>query len=100
MSAQAQISATISAATKEKLERFTDSHGLRKNYMVEEALLLFMQARSELPNEALIPARLVLENATFDRIVEAIESPAVPSLALRALVHGSDGWHPAGREER
>ena len=30
-----QISATISAATKEKLDRFTESHGLKKNFVVE-----------------------------------------------------------------
>ena len=65
--------------------------GLRKNYVVEQALLLFMQARTELPDEAFVAARLVLENAAFDRIVEAIESPAAPADALRALVHGSRG---------
>lgn len=91
MSAQSQISATISAATKDKLDRFTESHGLRKNYVVEQALLLFMQARTELPDEAFAPARLVLENAAFDGIVEAIESPAAPTDALRALVRGSHG---------
>lgn len=91
MSAQSQISATISAATKEQLDRFSERHGLRKNYVVEQALLLFMQARTDLPDEALVPARLVLDNADFDRIVEAIEAPAPPTDALRALVHGSHG---------
>lgn len=42
MGAESQISATISAATKERLDRFTESHGLRKKYVVEQALLLFM----------------------------------------------------------
>lgn len=88
MSAESQISATISAATKERLDRFTESHGLRKKYVVEQALLLFMQARTEFPDEALIPASLVLENEAFDRIVGAIASPADPTDALRALVHG------------
>ena len=91
MSAQSQISATISAATKEQLDRFSERHGLRKNYVVEQALLLFMQARTDLPDEALVPARLVLDNADFDRIVKAIETPAPPTDALRALVHGSNG---------
>jgi len=58
MSDQSQISATISAATKEKLDRFTEHHGLKKNFVVEQALLYFMEARRELPEEALIPARL------------------------------------------
>jgi hypothetical protein len=58
MSSQSQISATISEATKERLDRFTESHGLKKNFVVEQALLYFMEARRELPDEALVPARL------------------------------------------
>ena len=42
-----QVSATISAATKEKPDRFTESHGLKKNFVVEQALLFFMEARRE-----------------------------------------------------
>jgi uncharacterized protein (DUF1778 family) len=86
MSDQSQISATISAATKERLDRFTESHGLKKNYVVEQALLYFMEARRELPDEALIPARLVLEDKAFDRIVELLESPPAPTDTLRELM--------------
>lgn len=90
MSAQSQISATVSTATKESLDRFAESHGLKKNYVVEQALLYFMQARRELPDEALIPARLVLTNDTFDRIVRELQSPAAPTDALRKLMRGQD----------
>jgi uncharacterized protein (DUF1778 family) len=86
VSDQSQISATISAGTKERLDRFTESHGLKKNFVVEQALLYFMESRSELPDEALIPARLVLDDKSFDRIVELIESPAPPTKALRELM--------------
>src|SRR5215208_5883424 len=88
MSDQSQISATISAATKERLDRFTESHGLKKNFVVEQALLYFMEARSELPDEALIPARLVLDDKAFDRVVELLERPPAPSAALRELMRG------------
>ena len=54
----AQLSATISQATKEKLDRFAESHGLKKNFVVEQALLCSMEARRELPDEALVPARV------------------------------------------
>lgn len=86
MSDQSQISATISVATKERLDRFTESHGLKKNFVVEQALLYFMEARRELPDEALIPARLVLEDKAFDRIVALLESPPAPTDALRELM--------------
>lgn len=90
MSSQSQISATISEATKERLDRFTESHGLKKNFVVEQALLYFMEARRELPDEALIPTRLVVGEEDFDRIVDSIENPRAPSKALRELMRGDD----------
>ena len=88
MSDDSQISATVSAATKERLDRFAESHGLKKNYVVEQALLYFMDARSELPDEALIPARLVLDDEIFERVVGLLERPAAPTAALRKLMRG------------
>jgi uncharacterized protein (DUF1778 family) len=88
MTDQSQISATISPATKEKLDRFTESHGLKKNFVVEQALLYFMEARRELPDEALVPTRLVLEEKAFDRVAKLLESPAAPTAALRELMRG------------
>jgi uncharacterized protein (DUF1778 family) len=88
LSDQSQISATVSAATKERLDRFTESHGLKKNFVVEQALLYFMEARKELPDEALIPARLVLEEKAFDRVVDLLENPPAPTEALRELMRG------------
>jgi len=90
MSDQSQISATVSAATKDKLDRFTESHGLKKNFVVEQALLYFMEARRELPDEALIPARMVLDDKAFDRVVTLLESHAAPTEALRELMRGQD----------
>jgi uncharacterized protein (DUF1778 family) len=88
MSDYSQISALISAATKERLDRFTESHGLKKNFVVEQALLYFMEARRELPNDALIPARLVLDDDAFDRVVDLLENPPTPTKALRELLSG------------
>ncbi len=88
MSGQSQISASVSAATKERFDRFTRRRGLKKNYVVEQALLLFMEARRELPDEAFVPVRLVLDDETFDRVVELIEEPPAPTAALRELMRG------------
>ena len=88
MSDESQISATISASTRDKLDRFAESHGLKKNFVVEQALLYFMEARRELPDEALIPTRIVLENKTFDRLVELLKKPRTPTKALRELMRG------------
>lgn len=88
MTNQAQISATISEATKERLDRFTESLGLKKNFVVEQALLFFMEARRELPDEALLPVRLVLDDDEFDKVVDGIERAPAPNSALRELMRG------------
>jgi len=90
MSRQSQISATVSEATKERLDRFVESRGLKKNFVVEQALLYFIEARTELPDEALVPARLVLEDKAFDRIVQFVTSPQAPTEALRELMRAKD----------
>jgi len=83
-----QISATVSAATKEKLVRFTERYGLKKNFVVEQALLYFMDARRELPDEALIPTRILLDEKTFDRVASSLAKPKAPTAALRELMRG------------
>ena len=88
MKNQSQISATISAAAKEELDKFTEKHGLKKNFVIEQALLLFMSARRELPDEAFIPARIILEDKDFDRVVTLIEEPPAPTEALLELMRG------------
>ena len=89
MSNESKISATISAATKEQLDRFAESHGLKKNFVVEQALLFYMKARRELPDEAFVPARIVLEDESFDRIVARLEEPTAHVEALQKLMRGS-----------
>lgn len=81
-----QISAIISGATKEQFDRFSERHGLKKNFVIEQALLLFMQARRSLPDEAFIPSRIVVANESFDRTVERSSQPASPTSALRELL--------------
>ena len=87
---QSQISATVSSGTKEQFDRFSERHGLKKNFVVEQELLYFMEARRELPDEAFIPARIVLSDKEFQRVVDMIDEPPAPTGALRRLMHGGD----------
>jgi uncharacterized protein (DUF1778 family) len=85
---EAQVSATISVSTKERLDRFTEQLGLKKNFVVEQALLYFMEARRELPDEAFIPTRLVLDDAIFDELLDRLERPPEPTDRLVELMRG------------
>ncbi len=84
----AQVSATISTTTKEKLDRFTEELGLKKNFVVEQALLFFMESRRELPDEAFIPTRLLLDDEGFARVIDQLEAPPAPTTELRELMRG------------
>lgn len=88
MPTEAQVSATISVTTKEKLDRFTEQLGLKKNFVVEQALLYFMEARRELPDEAFVPTRIVLDDPAFDAVMRQVESPAAPTAQLVELMRG------------
>lgn len=85
---EAQVSATIASTTKDRLDRFTEQLGLKKNFVVEQALLFYMEARRELPEDAFVPTRLVLSDATFDEIAEGLERPRPPTDRLVELMRG------------
>jgi len=81
-----QISAVVSKSTKDMLEAMVKSRGLKKGYLVEEALRHHLHALLELPDDIIIPSTLVLTKASFEKVVREIESPGAPTPALRKLM--------------
>ncbi len=88
MPTDAQVSATVSVATKDKLDRFTEQLGLKKNFVVEQALLFFMESRRDLPDEAFVPTRIVLDDERFDELITRLETPPAPTKRLIQLMRG------------
>ena len=64
-----QISAQVSASAKQLLDEFSAVSGIKKSRIVEDALWFYVRARQELPESAIVPARLVLD----DRGAAAVE---------------------------
>jgi hypothetical protein len=89
--AERQISTYISESTKQQLERYADAHGVKKGYLVEEALLHHLQALRELPADIVIPPRLTVTSQSFAKVTELIKKPRTPTKALRDLVAGRPG---------
>lgn len=80
-----QISARITPQTRDRLERYVRARGLKKGFVIEQALLHYMEALTELPEEVVIPPRLVVDRASGERILQRIESKEPPNAAMRAL---------------
>lgn len=86
--AETQISTYISESTKQQLERYADAHGVKKGYLVEQALLHHLQALRELPADIVIPPRLTLTSKSFAMVTKLIKKPRKPTKALRDLLAG------------
>lgn len=86
--ADTQISAYISASTKEQVERYAESHGVKKGYLVEEALLHHLQALRELPADIVIPPRVTVTSESFEVVAKLLKKPRKPTKALRELMTG------------
>lgn len=86
-SRETQISAFISATTKQLLESHVRATGEKKGHVIEVALRHYLLALQELPADVLIPPRIVVSREAGDRILEEMRSSeATP--ALRALMGG------------
>ena len=88
MEKQTQISAPISASTREQLERYTRATGRKKGYVIEQALLHYLAAVEEIPEEFIIPSRIVLTRESGEKLLDLIENPRPPTPALRKLMKG------------
>jgi uncharacterized protein (DUF1778 family) len=88
---QVQISAFISDETRALLDEATESRGLKKGHVIEEALLHYLHALRELPSDVIIPSRIVLTEASAREVVDALAAPRAPTPAMEALMRGEDG---------
>lgn len=85
--AEVQISAFVSEDTKTRLDRYARAHGVSKAWLVEQALLHHLLALEELPEDVLVPARMVLDAASAARVRELLERPPEPTEAMKQLFH-------------
>ena len=86
--ADTQISAFISEATKQQVERYAEAHGVKKGWLVEEALLHHLQALRELPPDIVIPPRLTVTAEAFVAVTRLVKKPRKPTKPLRDLMSG------------
>jgi hypothetical protein len=85
-----QISAEISQGTKQLLERYSRAHGVKKQFLIESALLHHIQALEELPLSVIIPPRLVVSTASGRKIAELVSKKQKPTSKLVELMRGGD----------
>ena len=85
MTSTTQVSAYISDETKAQVEAYVKRHGVKKAYLIEEALQHHLQALREIPDDLVIRSRLVLTREAMAEIAERIAKEDQPTEALKAL---------------
>ncbi|HZX25179.1 MAG TPA: hypothetical protein VFF18_16730 [Woeseiaceae bacterium] len=85
MATTTQISAHITKETKAELEAYVRQKGVKKAFLIEEALRHHLQALREIPEDLMIPSRLVLTPESMERVAEQIERHEEPTEALKSL---------------
>ena len=84
-----QISAYISESTKEQVEAYVKRRGVKKGFLIEEALLHHLQVLKDIPEDVVIPARIVLTDKSMEQVAEMLESNQKTSKALKELLNDS-----------
>lgn len=85
MSATKQISAFISEETRAQVEAYVKRRGVKKAYLVEEALQHHLQALRAIPEDVVIPARLVLTKEALSQLADRITGDEQATESLKAL---------------
>lgn len=80
-----QISAHISDSTSSELDRYVDARGLKKGYVVEQALRHHLRALRDLPADVIVPPQIVVSVESAEHLADRIERPRRPTPAMRAL---------------
>lgn len=89
MSTQVQISAFVSRATRDALNRHVRASGMKKGHLVEQALRHHLQALEQLPADVVVESRLVVSRKSGEAILKDIDQGR-PTRALRELMRDGD----------
>jgi hypothetical protein len=80
-----QISAYISDSTSSELDKYVEARGMKKAFVIEQALKFHLRALKELPADVIIPPQLVVSAKTAEHLAARMKKPRKPTPAMRAL---------------
>lgn len=82
---EVQISAVVPQHVKAELDSVSSNKGLKKAFMIEEALSHYFQALKVIPNEMIVPKRISLSEKGAIRLERLLKKR--PNKALTDLMN-------------
>lgn len=80
-----QISAYISDSTFEELESYVDARGLKKGFVIDQAIKHHLRALRALPADVIVPPQLVVDRQVGEQLVARMKKPRKATPAMQAL---------------
>ncbi|MEA3142164.1 MAG: hypothetical protein QOK23_4333 [Gammaproteobacteria bacterium] len=81
-----QISASVSKETKKLLDAYTRKRGIKKSFVIEQALRHHLLAAEEIPEEFIVPPVLRVNIEGLRAIVAQLEAKDAPTPAMLELM--------------
>jgi hypothetical protein len=81
-----QISANVSKETKKLLDAYTRKRGIKKSFVIEQALRHHLLAAEEIPEEYIVPPVLRVNIGSLKAIVAQMEANEPPTAAMLELM--------------
>ncbi len=81
-----QISAYISEDTKSLVEAYSKKSGVKKGFLIEDALRHHLQALKEIPQDIIIPGNITLTDSCMNKLVDLLENSPPPTSELKELM--------------
>lgn len=81
-----QISANVSKETKKLLDAYTRKRGIKKSFVIEQALRHHLLAAEEIPEEYIVPPILRVNIGSLKAIVAQLEANEPPTAAMLELM--------------
>ncbi len=80
-----QISAYVSEATSAELESYVEARGLKKSFVIDQAIKHHLRALRELPTDVIVPPQLVVAREVGELLLSRVTKPRKPTAAMQAL---------------
>jgi len=82
-----QISAYISEDTKSLVEAYSKKSGIKKGFLIEDALLHHLLALKEIPQDIIIPSSITLTEKSMNQLADILENTPPPTAELQNLIN-------------
>ena len=80
----AQISAYISDQTKDRFEAYSSEHGVKKGFLIENALEHYLNALEAIPTQFIDSHKLIVTDNSFEDVLQSESNE--PTAALKKLM--------------